>query len=89
MQPQPQHPSQTGDQRPWTVIVRDGRVLNRYRAEETHATEPAAMPSTLCGDDLDVWEVDVHLPEPPAEGEPVDPVALGWTSISRRACGGG
>jgi hypothetical protein len=79
--------SQEGDQRPWTVIVRDGRVMTRYRAEETYATTQASIPPSFCGDDLEVWEVDMRLPEPPPEGEPVDPVELGWTSVSRRVCG--
>ena len=86
-QPQPARaPDQDADRRPWTVIVRDGRVLNRYRAEETHATAPGAMPASLGADAIEVWEVDPRLPEPPAEGQPVDPRGLTWTQVWDGTC---
>jgi hypothetical protein len=80
-------PDPHADTRPWTVIVRDGRVVSRYRAEPDRATaSAAAMPIAMCNDAADLWEVAAGQPEPPPEGQPVDPVKLGWTCVTTRAC---
>jgi hypothetical protein len=71
----------------WTVLVRDGRVFRRYRPvmspSESRESVDAGL---LCGDNLDVYEVDPSVETPPEEGQPVDPTKAGWVSISNRTC---
>lgn len=75
-------PTPNRDARPWTVIVREGRVFSRYRADQS----PPAIPATLCGAAIDVWECPASHADPPRIGEPVDPMRLGWTSITTTLC---
>ena len=74
------------DQHSWTVIVREGCVFRRYRTDKEPADLRAGLAAELCGGDLDVYEVGARQTPPPEEGLPVDPVALGWTSVSIKAC---
>jgi len=74
------------DQHPWTVIVRDGCVFRRYRTDREPSEMREGLAVELCGGDLDVYEVDLRKDPPPEEGQQVDPVKLGWTSISGRTC---
>lgn len=71
---------------PWTVIVRDGYVFRRYRTDRAPADTRQGMITELCSGDLDVYQVDPSKESPPEEGQPVDPVKLGWTSLSLGAC---
>ena len=74
------------DQQSWTVIVREGCVFRRYRTDQTSADARERLLVDLCGGDLDVYEVHPPSDPPPEEGRAVDPVALGWTSLSQRTC---
>lgn len=67
--------------RPWTVMVEDGRIVGRYRAEDAHEAGRDATRITLGGAHLDVYEVDARECLPPPVGERVDPVALGWVRV--------
>ena len=69
-------------QRPWTVMVDDGRIVGRYRAEDTHEAGRDATRITLGGAQIDVYEVDARECLPPQVGEQVDPLALGWVKVS-------
>ena len=64
--------------RPWTVLVESGKIVGRYRAEDTHTAGTDATHITLGGAQVDVYEVDGRECQPPQVGELVDPVALGW-----------
>lgn len=64
--------------RPWTVLVEHGRVVGRYRAEDAHHAGTDATRINLGGTQVDVYEVDARESLPPAVGEQVDPVRLGW-----------
>ena len=68
-------------QHPWTVLVEDGRVVGRYRAEDTHSAGAEATRITLGGEQMEVYEVDASECTPPKVGEHVDPVALGWVKV--------
>lgn len=74
------------DRHPWTVIVREGYVFRRYRTDREPSDVREGLAAELCGGDLDVYEVSATKEPPPEEGQQVDPVTLGWTSISRRTC---
>lgn len=80
----PDRPS--AEQHPWTVIVREGCVFRRYRTDTTPSAMREDSVAVLCGGDLDVYEVGAHQDPPPEEGQQVDPVKLGWTSVSGKAC---
>jgi hypothetical protein len=67
-------------QRPWTVIVRDGVVVGRYRAEDSYATDAEVNRVSLGDGPVDVYEVDARMPPPPKVGEQVLPEDLQrWT----------
>lgn len=65
-------------QRPWTVLVDTGKVVARYRADDTHVVSRGVTRINLGEATIDVYEVDARNGEPPEVGEPVDPTALGW-----------
>ncbi|HEX3132556.1 MAG TPA: hypothetical protein VHX44_03115 [Planctomycetota bacterium] len=71
---------------PWTVIVREGCVFRRYRTDTTPSELRDDLATDLCSGDLDVYDVSAEQDPPPEEGQPVDPVALGWTSRSNKTC---
>jgi hypothetical protein len=64
--------------RPWTVVVRDGVVVARYRAEDSYVTDGKVTLTSFGDGPVTVFVVDDRLPEPPNIGEPADPVTLGW-----------
>ena len=70
------------ERRPWTVLVRDGLVVARYRAEDSYATDEGVTVASFGNDPVAVFEVDDRLPEPPKVGEPADPVTLRWLQVS-------
>ena len=72
-------------QRSWTVLVRAGRIVGRYRSAEGQA---AACDAARLGDDIPVeaFTVEDGRTPPPDIGTAVDPAALGWTSIGRLSC---
>lgn len=70
---------QASAQHPWTVIVRDGLVVARYRAEDSYATDTEVSRVSLGDGPVDIYEVDAHVP-PPNVGELVHPDDLQrWT----------
>ena len=70
---------QASEQRPWTVIVRDGLVVARYRAEDSYATDAEVNHVTLNDGPVDVYEVDADI-QPPNVGQPVhDEDLQRWT----------
>lgn len=70
---------QAGEQRPWTVIVRDGHVVARYRAEDSYATDAEVSRVSLGDGPVDIYEADARVP-PPNVDEPVQASDLQrWT----------
>lgn len=80
------NPTLTRDpgRRPWTVIVRDGVVAARYRAEDNYAVDGRVTVASFGDGPVVVFEVDDRMPAPPNVGEPVDPIALGWLPLRDR-----
>ena len=77
---------QTDDQRPWTVIVRDGVVVGRYRAEDVHVTDTPVTCVSLGDGPVAIYEVDARQAPPPNVGEPVGPeVLLRWGQTKAEA----
>ena len=51
-------------QRPWTVIVRDGVVIARYRAEDSYATAAGVNRVSFGNEPVDIYEVPAGVPPP-------------------------
>lgn len=51
-------------QRPWTVIVRDGVVISRYRAEDSYATTAGVNQISFGDQPVDIYEVPAGVPPP-------------------------
>lgn len=70
------------NERPWTVIVREGIVVGRYRAEDSYATDAEVNHVSLGDGPLEIYEVDARMPLPPPVGEQVSTETIRqWTRM--------
>jgi hypothetical protein len=73
--------NRTGDERPWMVVVSEGRVVRLWRSTSPVLDKSASETTAHCAA-VAVYRVDAELPAPPDEGQPVNPLERGWQRMA-------
>jgi hypothetical protein len=73
--------SPTGDERPWMVVVSEGRVVRLWRST-LQMLDRSARETTIHCTAVAVYRVEAGLLAPPDEGQPVNPLERGWQRVS-------